>query len=226
MSICVIPARGGSKRIPRKNIKKFLGREMISYAIEVAHSSEIFEHVIVSTDDAEIARISRDCGAETPFERPANISDDHTTTVDVVSHAIDECHSMGVDVENVCCIYPCVPFLLATDLQKALMVLIDGEIDYVFPVAEFPSPVQRALKIGGDSKLKPFFPEYSDVRTQDLECAFYDVGQFYWGRKKAWLDKKNIHCNGVGVVIPSERAIDIDTKSDWDRAELMYKILT
>lgn len=157
MSICVIPARGGSKRIPRKNIKKFLGREMISYAIEVAHSSEIFEHVIVSTDDAEIARISRDCGAETPFERPANISDDHTTTVDVVSHAIDECHSMGVDVENVCCIYPCVPFLLATDLQKALMVLIDGEIDYVFPVAEFPSPVQRALKIGGDSKLKPFF---------------------------------------------------------------------
>lgn len=225
MSICVIPARGGSKRIPRKNIKKFLGKEMIRYAIDVARASRIFEHVIVSTDDPEIARVSRDCGAKTPFQRPACISDDHTTTVDVIAHAIYECRRMGLCVQNVCCIYPCVPFLRPSDLQRALKVLDDGGAEYVFPVAEFPSPVQRALKMGVDSKLTPFFPKYSDVRTQDLEGAFYDVGQFYWGLERAWLDKKNIHCNGVGVLIPSERAIDIDTESDWYRAELMYKVL-
>jgi pseudaminic acid cytidylyltransferase len=221
MNIAVIPARGGSKRIPRKNIKNFGGKPMIAYAITAAQKSGLFEHVLVSTDDHEIAEIANALGAETPFVRPAELANDYTATVPVVSHAIKACEDLGWHFSNVCCIYPGVPFIELVDLQGAFKELSQGNADYCFPVTEFPSAIQRALKRNIDGVMQPFYPEHELTRTQDLEPAFYDAGQFYWGRKEAWLNNPRIHSNGVGYVIPSWRVVDIDTPEDWDRAERM-----
>ncbi|PIT76122.1 pseudaminic acid cytidylyltransferase [Limnohabitans sp. B9-3] len=219
MNIAVIPARGGSKRIPRKNIKEFGGKPMIAYAITAAKNSGLFDHVLVSTDDAEIAKIAQAWGAETPFVRPAELANDYTATVPVVVHAIQACEALGWDFSNVCCIYPGVPFIQVEDLQGAFKHLEAGSADYCFPVTEFPSAIQRALKQGSHGVMQPFFPEFQLTRTQDLEPAFYDAGQFYWGQKKAWLSNPRIHSSGAGYVIPSWRVVDIDTPADWDRAE-------
>lgn len=221
MNIAVIPARGGSKRIPRKNIKSFGGKPMIAYAIHAAQNSGLFSHVLVSTDDDEIADIAKHLGAEVPFVRPADLANDYTATVPVVAHAIQECHLLGWNFSNVCCIYPGVPFIEVADLQGAFKQLCDGHADYCFPVTEFPSAIQRALKRQTDGAMRPFYPEHELTRTQDLEPAFYDAGQFYWGKKEAWLNNPRIHSNGVGYVIPSWRVVDIDTPEDWDRAERM-----
>lgn len=221
MNIAVIPARGGSKRIPRKNIKLFSGRPMIAYAITAAQKSGLFEHVLVSTDDHEIAEIANALGAETPFVRPAELANDFTATVPVVSHAIKACEVLGWRFSNVCCIYPGVPFIEIADLQGAFNKLIQGNADYCFPVTEFPSAIQRALKQNTDGVMHPFYPEHELTRTQDLEPAYYDAGQFYWGKKEAWLNNPRIHSNGVGYVIPSWRVVDIDTPEDWARAERM-----
>lgn len=219
MNIAVIPARGGSKRIPRKNIKEFGGKPMIAYAITAAKNSGLFDHVLVSTDDAEIAKIAQEWGAETPFVRPAELANDYTATVPVVAHAIQACEALGWDFSNVCCIYPGVPFIQVEDLQGAFKHLEAGSADYCFPVTEFPSAIQRALKQGSHGVMQPFFPEFQLTRTQDLEPAFYDAGQFYWGQKKAWLSNPRIHSSSAGYVIPSWRVVDIDTPADWDRAE-------
>lgn len=219
MNIAVIPARGGSKRIPRKNIKDFGGKPMIAYAITAAKNSGLFDHVLVSTDDAEIAKIAQAWGAETPFVRPAELANDYTATVPVVAHAIQACEALSWDFFNVCCIYPGVPFIQVEDLQGAFKHLEAGSADYCFPVTEFPSAIQRALKQGSHGVMQPFFPEFQLTRTQDLEPAFYDAGQFYWGQKKAWLSNPRIHSSGAGYVIPSWRVVDIDTPADWDRAE-------
>jgi pseudaminic acid cytidylyltransferase len=219
MNIAVIPARGGSKRIPRKNIKDFGGKPMIAYAITAAKNSGLFDHVLVSTDDAEIANIAQAWGAETPFVRPAELANDFTATVPVVAHAIQACEALGWDFSNVCCIYPGVPFIQVEDLLGAFKHLEAGSADYCFPVTEFPSAIQRALKQGSHGVMQPFFPEFQLTRTQDLEPAFYDAGQFYWGQKKAWLSNPRIHSSGAGYVIPSWRVVDIDTPADWDRAE-------
>ena len=219
MNIAVIPARGGSKRIPRKNIKDFGGKPMIAYAITAAKNSGLFDHVLVSTDDAEIAKVAQAWGAETPFVRPAELANDYTATVPVVAHAIQACEALSWDFFNVCCIYPGVPFIQVEDLQGAFKHLEAGSADYCFPVTEFPSAIQRALKQGSHGVMQPFFPEFQLTRTQDLEPAFYDAGQFYWGQKKAWLSNPRIHSSGAGYVIPSWRVVDIDTPADWDRAE-------
>jgi pseudaminic acid cytidylyltransferase len=223
--LAVIPARGGSKRIPRKNIKLFHGKPMISYAIEAAIAAKIFDRVIVSTDDAEIAQVARECGAEVPFMRPAELADNHTPTVPVIAHAIASCQEMGWDVQEVCCIYPGVPFISITDLRTAYAQLLPAGAHYVFPVTNFPSPLQRALRRLADGTVQPFQPEHAATRTQDLEAGYFDVGQFYWGKASSWLAGLNVHLNGTTLVIPEWRVVDIDTPADWERAELLYGAL-
>lgn len=224
MRLAVIPARGGSKRIPRKNIRSFAGRPMIGHAIAAAWGSGLFDRIVVSTDDEEIAAIAASLGAEVPFTRPAKLADDHTPTVPVVTHAIQACRALGWAAEQVCCIYPGVPFLQSSDLQAALAVLEQGA-DYAFPVTPFPSAIQRALRREADGSTRPFFPEFAATRTQDLPPAFHDAGQFYWGRAEAWLAGLNIHLHGRTIVIPEWRVVDIDTPDDWDRAELLHRAL-
>lgn len=222
MKIAVIPARGGSKRIPRKNIKDFCGKPMIAHAISAAKQSGLFEHVIVSTDDEEIARIACEWGAETPFKRPAELADDHTPTVPVVAHAITACQALGWEINYACCIYPGVPFIQIDDLKRALELLQTSQAAYSFPITEFPSAIQRALRRLPNGQIQPLYPENELTRTQDLEPAFHDAGQFYWGKPEAWLTNNKIHRSGVGLPIPNWRVVDIDTPDDWERAEILY----
>ncbi len=223
--IAIIPARGGSKRIPRKNIKPFGGKPMIAYAIDAALRSSLFDAVIVSTDDPEVADTARQLGASTPFVRPADLSDDHTPTVPVIAHAIEACEGMGMAIDMACCIYACVPFIQIDDLRLTLDRLETADADYAFPITEFPSAIQRALRRDGNGRMSPFNPEFTLARTQDLEPAYYDVGQFYWGRRAAWLNNPRIHANGVGLPIPGWRVADIDTPDDWLRAEALHRYL-
>jgi len=224
MNIAIIPARGGSKRIPRKNIKEFFGKPMIAWSIEVAKTSGLFDHIIVSTDDKEISTIANDWGAETPFVRPDELANDYTATVHVIAHGIQECRNIGWHFDYVCCIYPSAPFLQIEDLKGTFALLSKSNSDYSFPVTEFPSAIQRALKRKDGGKMEPFYPEYEPTRTQDLEIAYHDAGQFYWGKANSWLDNPKIHSNAVGYVIPNWRSVDIDTPEDWLRAEVIYKL--
>ena len=225
MKIAVIPARGGSKRIPRKNIKSFHGKPMIAYAIGAALASKVFDRVIVSTDDSEIAEVAKAYGAELPFVRPPELADDHTPTVPVIGHAIRVCDQLGWGVEDVCCIYPGVPFISTDDLRSSHEQLVSTGANYVFPVTGFPSPIQRALRRLSDGTVHPFQPEHTATRTQDLEPGYFDVGQFYWGNAKSWLAGLNVHLTGSTLVIPEWRVVDIDTPADWERAELLYDAL-
>ena len=226
MRLAVIPARGGSKRIPRKNIKLFHGEPMIAYAINAAISSGIFDRIIVSTDDREIAQIARDYGAEVPFDRPPGLADDFTPTVPVIAHAIQSCINLGWNVQEVCCIYPGVPFISVRDLCMSHEQLSASGAHYVFPVTNFPSPIQRALRRLPNGAVSPFQSEYAAIRTQDLEPGYFDVGQFYWGKTSAWLQGLNLHLNGVTLIIPEWRVVDIDTPADWVRAELLYAMMS
>ncbi|HRK57022.1 MAG TPA: pseudaminic acid cytidylyltransferase [Burkholderiaceae bacterium] len=225
MKLAVIPARGGSKRIPRKNIKHFGGKPMIAHAIAAAQASALFTHILVSTDDEEVAHIARTYGAETPFMRPSNLADDHTPTVPVIAHAIREVTTFGWVVDCVCCIYPCNPFLRPQDLEQALALLHSSHADYVFTITEFPSAPQRALTRHADGRLAALYPAHELARTQDLAPSYHDAGQFYWGTRHAWLNNPRIHSNGMGLVIPRWRVIDIDTPEDWQRAEMLYPIV-
>jgi pseudaminic acid cytidylyltransferase len=225
MRVAVIPARGGSKRIPRKNIKKFCDKPMIAYSIEVAKSSGLFTHVVVSTDDAEITSLAQDLGAEVPFMRPPDLADDHTPTAPVISHSATACEALGWKIEYVCCIYPCAPFLQKGDLSNALTLLENSpSADYSFPVTEFTSAIQRALLRDASGRMKSFSPEFEMTRTQDLVPAYHDAGQFYWGRPSAWHSNHKIHNSGVGLVIPNWRVVDIDTPEDWIRAEAAFNL--
>lgn len=224
MRIAVIPARGGSKRIPRKNIRDFAGRPMIAYAIDAAFASGVFDKVVVSTDDAEVAEVARAHGAELPFLRPADLADDYTPTVPVIAHAVAACRDLGWPVEQACCIYPGVPMIDPEDLVRAMAALeVAGGEGYVFPVAPFPAAIQRALRQCDDGRVVPFYPAHVATRTQDLEPSYYDAGQFYWGGADAWLAGLSLHGHGRAIVLPEWRVVDIDTQEDWDRAEKMYK---
>ena len=223
MNIAVIPARGGSKRIPRKNIKEFAGKPMLAWAIEAARSSNLFARVVVSTDDAEIAEIARDHGAETPFMRPHALADDHTPTVPVIAHAIEACTQQGWSGEHVCCIYPGTPFLQTGDLTAALRMLCELQADFVYPVAEYAHPIQRAMRRLADGSMQFLDPKAELTRTQDLEKTFHDAGQFYWGKSSAWLKGKKMHTSGLGMPIPHWRVVDIDSEDDWLRAEMLFK---
>jgi pseudaminic acid cytidylyltransferase len=198
---------------------------MICHAIETARSCGIFDRVVVSTDDREIAQVARASGADVPFIRPAELADDHTPTVPVIAHAIVSCENLGWNPEQVCCIYAATPFLSADDLHGALGLLEQSGADYAFPVAEYPSAVQRALARDAHGRLAPLFPEHELTRTQDLPKAYHDTGQFYWGFRSAWLTNPRIHSGGAGYVIPAWRVVDIDTSADWERAEILYRTI-
>ena len=225
MNIAVIPARGGSKRIPRKNIKNFCGKPMIAWAITVAAESGQFEHVIVSTDDPEIAAIARACGAEVPFMRPADLSDDKTQTVPVISHSVRWACDQGWLVEYACCVYPCAPFLQAGDLSLALELAKARDADFIYPVTEYAHPIQRAMRRLENGKMQFIDPEHELTRTQDVEKAYHDAGQFYWGKASAWLAEKRMHTAGIGMSIPKWRVVDIDSVDDWTRAESIFQAL-
>ncbi|MEM6474676.1 MAG: pseudaminic acid cytidylyltransferase [Pseudomonadota bacterium] len=225
-NIAIIPARGGSKRIPRKNIKPFAGKPMIGYAIEAAQACEAISRVIVTTDDDEITTIAKDFGAEVPFRRPVELADDITPTVPVIQHAIQACRTRGIEFDHVCCIYPGVPFIRTEDLGEALALLEkhDGE-GYTFPVTGFPSPIQRALRRDAAGAVAPFDPAHVGTRTQDLEPAYFDAGQFYWAKAETWDAGGSAHANGRVIVLPEWRVVDIDTPEDWDRAQALFKAL-
>lgn len=197
---------------------------MVAYAIDAARSSGLFDHIVVSTDDDEIAAIALYYGAEVPFRRPAELADDLTPTVPVVAHAVEACQKMGWQAEDVCCIYPGVPLIDPGDLGSALDLLKSGAGLYAFPVTGFRSPIQRALKRLSDGTVTPFYPEHAGTRTQDLDPAYHDAGQFYWGRADAWLSGANIHLNGATIVLPEWRVVDIDTMDDWARAEAIFAL--
>lgn len=223
MMIAIIPARGGSKRIPRKNIRPFAGKPMIAYAIEAAQRSGAFDHVVVSTDDDEIAAIAAEYGAELPFRRPPELADDITPTVPVIQHAIRACAAAGIAATHVCCIYPGVPMIAAADLMTARdMLLAAGGLGYAFPVAAFPSAIQRALRRGQDNRVGAFAPAHMLTRTQDLEPAYFDAGQFYWGSVGAWIEGGSPHAGGYTIILPEWRVVDIDTAEDWERAERLH----
>jgi N-acylneuraminate cytidylyltransferase len=226
MNIAVIPARGGSKRIPRKNIKNFCGKPIIAYSIQAALASGLFDRVIVSTDDEEIAEVSRALGGETPFMRPAELSDDHTGTAAVVRHAIRWINEHDGQVQNVCCIYATAPFIQVQFLKYGYERLIGFQKKFAFSVTSFPFPIQRAVRIRQNGTLEAFYPECVSMRSQDLAEAYHDAGQFYWGQAQAWLDNAVIFSpDSVPVILPRYLVQDIDTLEDWKRAEVMYKVL-
>ncbi len=223
MNVAIIPARGGSKRIPRKNIKLFCGKPMLVRAVEAARDSECFDRIVVSTDDDEIAALARHCGADVPFRRPPELSDDHTATVPVIAHAIDTLHSQGVLPDLVCCVYATTPFLQGTDLKQGLESLKRSGADYAFSATRYEFPIQRAIRITKSGRVEMFYPEHFTTRSQDLEPAYHDAAQFYWGRTDAWLSGKVIFAPvSVPVYLPHYRVVDIDTPEDWERAELMF----
>jgi len=221
--IAIIPARGGSKRIPRKNIKLFCGKPIIAWSIEAALQSGCFDHVVVSTDDAEIAEVARQCGAQVPFMRPATLSDDHTGTTAVISHAIGWFASQGEKLNEVCCLYATAPFVTAEDLRAGLKVLTESNADYAFSVTSYAFPIQRAIRVNTANGVQMFSPQYFNTRSQDLEEAYHDAGQFYWGKASAWEQAKTIYGpTSVAVMLPRHRVQDIDTPEDWLIAEFMY----
>jgi N-acylneuraminate cytidylyltransferase len=226
MRVAIIPARGGSRRVPRKNIRPFCGRPMIAWSIEVALKSGCFDRILVSTDDAEIAEVARTCGAETPFVRPAALSDDYTGTIPVIAHAIEWLHQQGDQPTEVCCLYATAPFVRADDLRRGLDLLNRTGCDYAFSVTSYAFPIQRALRITSIGRVEMLNPELCDTRSQDLEETWHDAGQFYWGRAEAWLTRKSIFtADTVPVILPRHRVQDIDTEEDWERAELLFRTL-
>lgn len=226
MKLCIIPARIGSKRIPKKNIRDFCGKPIIGWSIHTALKSNCFDKIIVSTDSEEIASISEKYGAEVPFIRPKNISDDITGTLPVVNHSIKFVEENYGKVELVCCIYATAPFLEAGFLRKGLLKIQEHNANFCFSATSFPFPIQRAIKMTSEKKSKMFFPEYQNTRSQDLEDSYHDAGQFYWGRASSWLEKRRIFDdNSIPLLIPRYKVQDIDTEEDWIRAEMMFKLI-
>jgi len=226
MNLGIIPARGGSKRIPRKNIKTFAGRPMIAWSIVAAIESGCFDHLIVSTDDEEIAEISQQWGAEVPFFRPAELADDYATTSDVVRHAINWSTQEDRMPERVCCIYATAPFLRSNDVALGLRMLETRGADFAFTATSYAFPVQRAIRVTPEGRVNMLMPQYLNSRSQDLEEVYHDAGQFYWGRSEAWLlGKALFSSSATAVILPRYRVQDIDTPDDWLRAELMFKAL-
>jgi N-acylneuraminate cytidylyltransferase len=226
VKVAVIPARGGSKRIPRKNIRPFAGKPMIAHSIQCAVQSGLFQRVIVSTDDEEIADVARRHGAEIPFFRPRELSDDHAGTTEVIAHAVEWLQARGITLTAACCIYATAPFVRAADLHEGLELLESGSWQYVFSATTFAFPIFRSFRQDAAAGVEMFFPEHFTTRSQDLPEALHDAGQFYWGRPQAWLARARIFDRSSTFVrIPRWRVQDIDTEEDWARAELMGKYL-
>jgi N-acylneuraminate cytidylyltransferase len=223
--LAIIPARGGSKRIPRKNIKDFCGSPIISYSIKVALNSGLFDKVIVSTDDDEIAEVAINLGAEVPFMRSKKNADDYATTFDVIDEVLSSLRETGDVFESACCIYPTAPFVNEAKLKKAFELLENKNFDCVFPVMRYSFPVQRAVKVIND-KIEMLQPEHVNTRSQDLDPTFHDAGQFYFFNCESLLKKKKLWTDNTGVIEISEmEGQDIDDQTDWELAELKFEML-
>ena len=224
MIVAIIPARGGSKRIPRKNIKPFSGKPIIAYSIEAAKETGLFDRIIVSTDDPEIAAVAAGYGAESPFLRPAELADDYANTGQVIKHAVSWLIEQGVSLEYVCCIYATAPFVQVRFLREGYEKLCNSDKSIVFSVTTFPFPIQRAIRLNDEGAVEAINPEYTLTRSQDLEEAYHDAGQFYWCKTDAILnDVPAFSPAALPVILPRYMVQDIDTPEDWERAELMYQ---
>ena len=225
-NLLIVPARGGSKRIPKKNIRNFLGKPIMAYSIEAAIKSNLFDEIMVSTDDEDIAEIAVNYGAKVPFKRSKKNSDDYATTFDVVEEVVLKYKSLNKTFDFICCLYACAPFVTANKLTDAFELLQKESFDSVLPTMPFGFPVQRAFKIDSKNKTTFFYPEFSLTRSQDLEHSYHDAGQFYWMNTDKCLQKKAVLTDNTGSIVISEmEAQDIDTEIDWKLAELKYELL-
>ncbi|BFU77829.1 pseudaminic acid cytidylyltransferase [Arcobacter sp. 15-2] len=224
-AIAIIPARGGSKRIPKKNIKDFFGKPLIAYSIEVALDSKLFDKVIVSTDDENIAQIARKYGAEVPFIRPPELSDDFTGTGEVVNHTIEYLKAQSEEYEYICTIYATAPLLQKKYLIDGYQQLQTSDAINAFSATTMPFPIQRTFKLNGDGRCEMFTPEHYMTRSQDLEEAYHDAGQFYWTKYGKKSDEVMFSKDSIPIILPRHLVQDIDTLEDWERAELMYQVL-
>ena len=224
MNVAIISARGGSKRIPRKNIKDFLGKPIIAYSIETAIASKKFDTVMVSTDDDEIAAIAKKYGADIPFLRSAKNSDDYASTADVIEEVLINYKNLNKNFKYACCIYPTAPLVKPENIIKSYNVMIENNYNSVYPVCAFSYPIQRSLTIV-NNKITMLYPDNINKRSQDLQPTFHDAGQFYWIKTDFFLSEKKILTTNTGAIILSELEVqDIDNESDWKLAELKYKI--
>ncbi len=224
MKVAIIPARGGSKRISRKNIRDFCGKPMIAWSIEAARESGCFDEVIVSTDDEEIAEVARRFGASVPFLRPESLSDDYTGTLPVIRHAVEWFKNAGHSVEFACCIYATAPFVTADDLRRGEESLRAAGCSFAFSVTSYAFPIQRALRLVQGDRVEMINPDQFATRSQDLEEAWHDAGQFYWGTADAWCQERIIFgSDSVAVPVPRYRVQDVDTLEDWESAEYMFE---
>ena len=222
MNIAILTARGGSKRIPGKNIRNFLGKPIIAYSIEAALNSNLFDEVMVSTDDKSIASIAQQLGAKIPFMRSSKTSDDFATTADVLTEVLEKYHELGLDFEYACCLYPTAPFVNQSLLQSAFTLLKEKSLDTVFPIQRFSFPIQRAL-VFKESKLAWLNSEFATKRSQDLQETFHDTGQFYFFNVKAFRECGSLMTsNTSGIEISELEAHDIDNENDWKIAEFKY----
>jgi pseudaminic acid cytidylyltransferase len=224
--LAVIPARGGSKRIPRKNVRVFAGKPMIAHSIAAADTSGVFDRIIVSTDDPEIADVARAHGAEVPFLRPAELSNDHVATIPVIAHAVQWAHTEGLTLDACCCVYATAPFMQPEDLRAGWHTLQANDWKYVFSATTFAFPIFRTILQDDDGRVSMLFPEHFYTRSQDLPEALHDAGQFYWGRPEAWLAGDRIFGPQSTIVrLPRWRVQDIDTPEDWERAERLWLLV-
>ncbi|MFH0969681.1 MAG: pseudaminic acid cytidylyltransferase [Patescibacteria group bacterium] len=223
--LAIIPARGGSKRIPRKNIKDFLGKPIIAYSIETALKSGLFDEVMVSTDDQEIAEVAKKYGAKVPFLRSEKNSDDHSSTADVIEEVLNEYQKKSKNFDVFCCIYPTAPFINEDTLKKCYELMEKGKYDSVFPIVKFSYPIQRGLKMTG-SKVEMIWPENYNKRSQDIESAYHDSGQFYWLRTDKFLQEKKVYLDNSGAIVLDNLMVqDIDNLEDWKMAEFKYQFI-
>ena len=225
--LAVIPARGGSKRIPRKNIKPFCGKPMMVWPIEAARACGFFSRIVVSTDDEEIAEVARQCGADTPFRRPSELSDDHATTGAVVVHALETLKADGESYDLVFCIYATSPFVRPGDLRRGHELLVRQEAPAAYTVTTFPYPIFRARRINDRGELEMIWPAYQNTRSQDLPEAYQDAGQFYGAWTDPFLEHGRFSLPGARpIILPRHLVQDIDTPEDWVRAEWMFKAMS
>jgi N-acylneuraminate cytidylyltransferase len=221
--VAIIPARGGSKRIPAKNVRPFLGRPLIAYSIAAAREGRLFDRILVSTDSEEIARVATELGAEAPFRRPAELSDDYTPTDPVLQHALRWLEAAGTPADYFCCIYATAPFVRAEDIRRGFQLLRDTGAATAFSVTSFAYPIFRALRIVPDGRVEMFWPENFAKRSQDLPEAFHDAGQFYWAdTKRYWEEGRLFSSNAVPVILPRHLVQDLDTPEDWEVAERLF----
>jgi pseudaminic acid cytidylyltransferase len=223
MILAIIPARGGSKRIPKKNIKLFAGKPIISYSIQAATKTALFDEIIVSTDSQEIAEIAVGYGAKVPFTRPAGLASDFASTSEVLIHAINWYENQGKQIEYFCCVYATAPFIRTQDILKGYEIIKQKNVTSVFSVTTFPYPIFRALKIEENGTISMVWPEYLNVRSNDLPETYHDAGQFYWADAKKFMQQKTLFAyDSLPVILPRYMVQDIDTTEDWETAEMMF----